>query len=590
MDEAFNPYYTFLGLDEELASPNFYQLLRLREQETDSAKIQAAADKAATRVRAHRPGEHAAQWSELLDEIQAARTCLLDPSQRQAYGQKHGLQAAAVAAAAWDRPPNPAALAAPAMTFVPPSQPDFAYPPGAGPTPSYNSAAQPQSASAGPDLPPAAWSGMQTPADPMMPVSTPGAAGPMAPVAYTWSSTTPAGPVILPPMAQPPADALDPMAPVAFPGRNELPTEARPRIVGFAGGTPLPGSESPIPFATPAAASAQGAGAVRPVEAAESLALGAIGLPTNPASVRPIAKRPARLPLALVLGAGGGIALLAALLVAWQMSDNNQAEKDPLAINDQMTPAVPQSGDPAAQPKPAEPPPMAAAVEPETPEPTPMLEPVPLNVDPEPEPIDAEVVPEPVKPEPKPMPTAKELAELSRLMTEAKAALGEFNFAEADAALAQAERTARLPEHLTMVKRLTLVGNMAQTFRTAIQESMGRLDATEVIKISENADAVVVESSPEKLVIRFAGENRSYSLDDMPLGLAIKLGERVLDTSDPQTRLFKGAYVFVDKRTDNAQMQKVTTWWDEAQAAGVDVSELMPVLTDVYDFAATPAK
>jgi hypothetical protein len=173
-------------------------------------------------------------------------------------------------------------------------------------------------------------------------------------------------------------------------------------------------------------------------------------------------------------------------------------------------------------------------------------------------------------------------------MTEAKAALGEFNFAEADAALLQAERTAKLPEHLAIVKRLTLVGNMAQTFRTAIQESMGRLDSAEVIKISENADAVVVESSPKKLVIRFAGDRRSYSLDDMPLGLAIKLGERVLDTSDPKTRLLKGAYVFVGKRTDNAQMQKVKTWWEEAQADGVDVSELMPVLTDAYDFAATP--
>src|SRR4051812_47936644 len=91
MSDSFHPYYAFLGLDEELTSPSFYQLLRLKEGESDAGKITAAADKATTRVRGHRPGEHVVEWSNLLDEIQAARTCLLDPAQKAAYDQQSGV-------------------------------------------------------------------------------------------------------------------------------------------------------------------------------------------------------------------------------------------------------------------------------------------------------------------------------------------------------------------------------------------------------------------------------------------------------------------------------------------------------------------
>jgi hypothetical protein len=82
-----------------------------------------------------------------------------------------------------------------------------------------------------------------------------------------------------------------------------------------------------------------------------------------------------------------------------------------------------------------------------------------------------------------------------------------------------------------------------------------------------------------------AGENRTYTLDDMPLGLAVNIGERALNTDDPKTKLFKGAYAFVDKRSDTPQFEKVKTWWEEAQDSGIDASELLATLADSYDFA-----
>ncbi|HEY2413931.1 MAG TPA: hypothetical protein VGI40_16890 [Pirellulaceae bacterium] len=83
MSDGFNPYREWLGLD--VSSPNYYELLGLPLQESDAAKIAAAADRAITRVRSFRPGPQAREWARLLDEIRAAKECLLDANCRARY-------------------------------------------------------------------------------------------------------------------------------------------------------------------------------------------------------------------------------------------------------------------------------------------------------------------------------------------------------------------------------------------------------------------------------------------------------------------------------------------------------------------------
>jgi hypothetical protein len=593
MAEEFNPYYTFLGLDEELTSPSHYQLLRLQEQESDSEKIQAAAAKAATRVRSHRPGEHAAQWATLLDEIQAAKECLLDPTRRQEYEQKRGRPSGPRSAGPAEGRANPASYA-PAMTFVATAEQNFAYPPGVGPAhippTAASSPAPPHSpspqvypnpaphapASAQPYGNPAPYVNPGPPSDPMAPVLPPMAA-PMSPMAYAWTSapTLPACPAVAPPVAPTPAHHLDPMAPVAFGARHEPMPEAQHRIVGFA----LPAAHDPaIPFATPAARVPAAAVAAVSVAQAVDPASELAELPSKPIAARPMAKRPAKLPLMLVLGGGGAVVVLAGLLIAWNMKGNSEPKENPLAVKDPTKPSTtPLSPEPEPRPKPV-------VVQPEPmPQPEPASEPEPKPApDPEPEPVKPVPMPEPA---PEPMPTAAELAQLAKLLKEAKTALGDFNFAEATPALEQAMQVARLPEHQALVKRLQTVGDMAKRFRQAIEAAIGKLDAGDVIKVGASTEAAIVETGPDKLIIRVAGQNRTYTFNELPIGLAAAMGERAMNPDDPKTKLFKGAYVFVDKRTQAPQLEKVKEWWEEAQTSGVDASELLQVLEDDYDFA-----
>jgi len=83
VSEGFNSYREWLGLG--VRAPNYYELLGLPLQESDEGRIAAAAERAMTRVRSFRPGPLARDWAQLLDEIRAAKDCLLDADRRAQY-------------------------------------------------------------------------------------------------------------------------------------------------------------------------------------------------------------------------------------------------------------------------------------------------------------------------------------------------------------------------------------------------------------------------------------------------------------------------------------------------------------------------
>lgn len=88
MTERFNPYRQWLGLDADAERLNHYELLGLSLFEPDQETIRHSADRALARVRSHRPGSHAAIWARLLDELGQAKACLTDPAQKASYDAK----------------------------------------------------------------------------------------------------------------------------------------------------------------------------------------------------------------------------------------------------------------------------------------------------------------------------------------------------------------------------------------------------------------------------------------------------------------------------------------------------------------------
>ena len=150
--------------------------------------------------------------------------------------------------------------------------------------------------------------------------------------------------------------------------------------------------------------------------------------------------------------------------------------------------------------------------------------------------------------------------------------------------MAAAEPLAKLPEQKAKLARLKEVANYVKQFRTAVETAAKELDAGATFKVGSSTMVAMVEALPDKVTIRSLGQNRTYPYADLPPGLAVALADLQLDGTDPVNRVIKGAYLAVDKRNTSEAQQKAKTWWEEAQLGGVDISHLMPFLTDTYEF------
>ena len=85
MAEAFDAYYVWLGIGPEEQPANHYRLLGIRLFEPNPEVIDSAADRQMAHLRTFQQGKNAALSQRLLNEVSAARVCLLNPATKAAY-------------------------------------------------------------------------------------------------------------------------------------------------------------------------------------------------------------------------------------------------------------------------------------------------------------------------------------------------------------------------------------------------------------------------------------------------------------------------------------------------------------------------
>ncbi len=111
MSEAFDPYYTWLGIPPEEQPPDHYRLLGLRTFEPNLDVIANAVDRQMLMLRTFQAGPRSKESQQILNQISTAKVCLLDPTKKSDYDRQ--LSAAAETANASSptaRPvPKPAA-------------------------------------------------------------------------------------------------------------------------------------------------------------------------------------------------------------------------------------------------------------------------------------------------------------------------------------------------------------------------------------------------------------------------------------------------------------------------------------------------
>lgn len=85
MADHFDPYYKWLGISPQNQPPDLYRLLALERFETDLEVIEAAANRQMIYIQGCATGPYVEHSQKLMNEISAARLCLLDSRRKAEY-------------------------------------------------------------------------------------------------------------------------------------------------------------------------------------------------------------------------------------------------------------------------------------------------------------------------------------------------------------------------------------------------------------------------------------------------------------------------------------------------------------------------
>jgi hypothetical protein len=88
MADSFDPYHKWLGIPPKDQPPNHYRLLALELFESDPDVIESAADQRMAHVRTFQTGQNSALSQRILNELSAAKICLLNPQKKAEYDRQ----------------------------------------------------------------------------------------------------------------------------------------------------------------------------------------------------------------------------------------------------------------------------------------------------------------------------------------------------------------------------------------------------------------------------------------------------------------------------------------------------------------------
>ena len=116
MAEQFDPYRKWLGIPSQDQPPNHYQLLGIPLLENDPDVIENAANRQMAHVRTFQTGKHSKASQQILNELSAAKRCLLVPGKKADYDAQFKKEAATKSGKETPRtalPPTPQVQQAP---------------------------------------------------------------------------------------------------------------------------------------------------------------------------------------------------------------------------------------------------------------------------------------------------------------------------------------------------------------------------------------------------------------------------------------------------------------------------------------------
>ena len=116
-----------------------------------------------------------------------------------------------------------------------------------------------------------------------------------------------------------------------------------------------------------------------------------------------------------------------------------------------------------------------------------------------------------------------------------------------------------------------------------MKEAVAALKPGDVIKVGKSTELTVKRVNPASIAGLVAGLEKTYLLDNPPLGLAEALVQTKLSPDDPVTKAVLAAFFVVNKNSDERSLTKARSWYEESAEGNPDYADLADVIDDDYD-------
>jgi len=121
VSEGFDPYHRWLGIPPRDQPASHYRLLGLVPFEDDAEVIRDAAERQIAHVRRYASGKHSDLSQRILNELAAAKGCLLDPPKKELHDAQLRAEVAREAQPVPAPPPDKMSMPAPPSSSKPPA-------------------------------------------------------------------------------------------------------------------------------------------------------------------------------------------------------------------------------------------------------------------------------------------------------------------------------------------------------------------------------------------------------------------------------------------------------------------------------------
>lgn len=219
----------------------------------------------------------------------------------------------------------------------------------------------------------------------------------------------------------------------------------------------------------------------------------------------------------------------------------------------------------------------------------------------EPKPEQSEpATPNPESPEPQmsepqmaePKPTTpemtKETPEWSQGIIKAKAALEKGDLGTFKSMITPAVENAKTTAGKEKALRLDQLGQLYGIFIESFEEAKRKTKGASSLKVG-STEVSIVESTPEKIIIRTAGKNNTYAWDELPFGIAVAISDLGLDANAPVDIAARAAYFSLHPsyresvKSNEIASKRVASWFEKSQGKESVRADLKQALSDTYE-------